>query len=132
MKNCPLLKEEQEQEQFQKQGIKLIEISSANRSANSSARRLSRAMLTAWGDSTEDDEGTEKEDAALALMTISDSDSDDEPLDSLAQLKDKVRGLNKSKLEGLLFTLMDERDSINSENDIIKDACTELKGISES
>jgi len=47
-------------------------------------------MLAAWGDSTEDDEGTEEEDAVVALMARSDSDSDDEHLDSLAQLKDKV------------------------------------------
>ena len=40
-------------------------------------------------------------------MAISDSDSYDEPFDSLAQLKDKVRGLSKAKLEQLLFTLMD-------------------------
>jgi len=55
------------------------------------------------------------------------SDSDDEPLDSLAQLKDKVRGLNKAKLKELLFTLMDECDAINSENCMLKDACSELK-----
>ena len=54
------------------------------------------------------------------------SDSDDEPLDSLAQLKDKVRGLNKAKLEEL-FTLMDECDAVNSENCMLKDACSELK-----
>jgi len=57
-------------------------------------------MLAALGDSTDDDEGTEEEDAALALMARSDSDSDDEPLDSLAQLKDKVRGLIKQNLRG--------------------------------
>ena len=45
-------------------------------------------MLAAWGDSTEEDEGSDKEDAAVALMAKSDYDSDDEPLDSLAQLKD--------------------------------------------
>ena len=60
-------------------------------------------------------------------MARSDTDSDDEPLDSLAQLKDKVRGLNKAKLEDLLFTLMDECDSINSENCMLKDICSELK-----
>jgi len=54
-------------------------------------------MLAAWGDSTEEDEGIEEEDAAITLMARSDSDSDDEPLDSLAQLKDKVRDLNKVK-----------------------------------
>jgi len=47
-------------------------------------------------------------------MARSDSNSDDKPLDSLAQLKDKVRGLNKAKLEELLFTLMDECDAISS------------------
>jgi len=60
-------------------------------------------------------------------MARSDSDSDDEPLDSLAQLKDKVRGINKAKLEELLFTLMDECDAINSENCMLKDACSKLK-----
>ena len=49
-------------------------------------------MLAAWGDSTKEDEGTEEEDAAVALLARSDSNSDDEPLDSLAQLKNKVRG----------------------------------------
>jgi len=71
-------------------------------------------MLAAWGDSTEEDEGTEEEDAAVALMARSDSDLDDEPLDSLAQLKDKVHGLNKAKLDELLFTLMDEYNASNS------------------
>jgi len=45
----------------------------------------------------------------------------------LAQLKDKVCGLNKVKLEELSFTLMDECDAINSENYMLKDACSELK-----
>ena len=84
-------------------------------------------MLAARGDSTEDNEGTEEEDAVVALMARSDSDSDDEPLDSLAQLKNKVRGLNKAKLEDLLVTLMDEYDAINFENCMLKDTYSELK-----
>jgi len=40
-------------------------------------------MLVASGDSTEDDERTKEEDAVVALMARSDSNSDDEPLDSL-------------------------------------------------
>jgi len=83
-------------------------------------------MLAAWRDSTEEDKGTEEEDAAIALMARSDSDSDEEPFDNLAQLKDKVRGLNKAKLKELLFTLMHECDAINSENCMLKDACSEL------
>ena len=34
----------------------------------------------------------------MALMAKSESDSDNEPVDSLTQLKEKVRGLNKVKL----------------------------------
>jgi len=59
-------------------------------------------MHAAWGDSTEDDEGIEEEDATLALMARSDSESDGESLDSLAQLKDKICGLSKAKLKELL------------------------------
>ena len=51
-----------------------------------------------------EDEGTEEEDAAIVLIARSDSDADDEPLDCLAQLKDKVRGLNKAKLEAVSYT----------------------------
>jgi len=88
VKNCPLLKEEQEQEQFRKQGRKQF--------GNSSAKRFSKAMFVAWGDTTEDDEASEEEEAFAALMARSKSDSDDEPLDSLAQLKEQVSGFNKS------------------------------------
>jgi len=84
-------------------------------------------MLAASGDSTEEDVGTEEEDAIVALMARSDSDLDDEPLDGLAQLKDKVCDLNKAKLEELLFILLDECDAINSKNCMLRDACSELK-----
>ena len=114
VKNRPLLKEEEEPEQSRKQGRK--------QARNSSGRRFSKAMFAAQGDSTE-----EEEEAAVALMARSDLDSDDEPLDSLAQLKDKLRGPNKAKLEQLVFTLMDECDAINSENCMLKDAYSELK-----
>ena len=43
-------------------------------------------MLVAWGDTIEDDEASEEEEAAIALMARSESDSYDEPLESLAQL----------------------------------------------
>ena len=47
--------------------------------------------------------------------------------DCLAQLKEKVCGLNKIKLEGLFFTLMDKCDAINAENCMLKDVCSDLK-----
>ena len=61
IKNCPLLKEEQEPEQPRKQV------------GNSSGRRFSKAMVAAWGDSTEEEEGTEEEEAVVALMARSDT-----------------------------------------------------------
>ena len=84
-------------------------------------------MLAALGDTTEDDEASEEKEAAVALMAKSELDSDDEQVDSLAQLKKKVHGLNKVKLEELLFTLMDECDAINAENCMLKDVCSDLK-----
>ena len=48
VKNCPQLKEEQEAEPPKKQGRKQV--------GNSSSRRFTRAMLAAWGDSTEEEE----------------------------------------------------------------------------
>jgi len=74
-------------------------------------------MLAAWGNSTEDDEASEEEGVAVALMARSESDSDDEPLERLAQPKEKVRGLNKAQLKGLLFT----------ETCMLKDVCSYLK-----
>jgi len=125
------LKEEQEQKQFQKQGDKQAGNRSANRianrSANSFARCLSRALITAWGDSTEDDEETEEEEAVIALMARSNSYSDEEPLDSLALLKEKVSGLSKTNLTKLLFTLMDEYELVNTVNSVVKDVCSDLK-----
>ena len=127
VKNCSLLKKEQEPEQFQEQGRKQAENSFANRSANSFAKRFSKAILATWGDSTEDDKASEEKEVVVALMARSESDSDDESLDSLAQLKEKVHVFNKAQLKGLIFTLMDEYDSVNSENCMLKDACSELK-----
>jgi len=77
-------------------------------------------MLAAWGDSTEEEEGTEEEEATVALMARSDSETDEESLDSLDQLKEQVCGLSKAKLEELLFTLMDECDALVSKNCMLR------------
>ena len=58
-------------------------------------------MLAAWGDSIEDDEASEEEEFVVALMARSESNLDEEPLESLAQLKEKVHGFNKAQLKGL-------------------------------
>ena len=56
-------------------------------------------------------------------MAKGDSESDEEPLDSLALLKEKVSGLGRTNLTKLLFTLMDEYESVNTENSMSKDVC---------
>jgi len=56
-------------------------------------------MIATWGDSTDEEEGSEEEEEVVALMTRSETDSDEESSDSLIQLKNKVSGLNKSKLK---------------------------------
>ena len=61
-------------------------------------------MLAAWGDSSEDEGESKSEGDAVALMAQSDSDSDDESTNSLTDLKNKVRGLNKATLEELVYT----------------------------
>jgi len=53
-------------------------------------------------------------------MDRSESDSDDEPSESLVQLKKKVSGLSKANLKKLLFTLMDEYESVNTENCMLR------------
>jgi len=120
VKKCPQLKEEQEAEPPKKQGRK--------QAGNSSDIRFTKAMLAAWGDSTEEKEGSEEaEEAAIALIARGESDSDDESIESLDQLKNKVCGLNNTKLKELVFTLVDECDALTSENCMLKDVCAEIK-----
>ena len=61
-------------------------------------------------------------------MARSESESDFELAESLSQLKDKVQGLSKAKIEELLLTLMYECDALNAKkNYMLKDVCSELK-----
>jgi len=84
-------------------------------------------MIAAWGDSTDDEEGYDEEEEAVALMARSETDSNEESSDSLIRLKNKVSGLNKNKLKEFLFTLMDECDALHSENCDLRDECDEVK-----
>ena len=57
-------------------------------------------MLATWGDSTDEEEGSEEEaEEAVALMARSETDSDEGSSDNLIRLKNKVSGLNKNKLK---------------------------------
>ena len=48
-------------------------------------------------------------------------------IESSSQLKDKVHGFSKAKIMKLLFTVMDECETITIENCLLKDVCFELK-----
>jgi len=85
-------------------------------------------MMAGWGDTSEEDEASEEEEEVpVALMARSESESNFGPVESLSQLKEKVRGLSKAKIEELLLTLMDECDAKNAENCMLKVMCSELK-----
>jgi len=53
-------------------------------------------MMAVWGKTSEEEEGSQEEEAAVALMAESESKSE---FESLSQLKDKVRRASKPKLE---------------------------------
>jgi len=61
-------------------------------------------MMAAWGDTSEKDESSKEQEAIAAPMAKSELDSDFESFKSLSQVKDKVRGLSKAKIEELLLT----------------------------
>ena len=71
--------------------------------------------MAVWGETSKEEGSQGEQEAAVALMVRSESESDFEPVKSLSQLKGKVCGLSKAKIEKLL-TLMDECDAINAEN----------------
>ena len=119
VKNCPLLREDQMPEHPRKQGRK--------HPVNNLGKRFSKAMLAAWGDSSEDEGESEAEEEVVALMAQSDSDSSDESTISLSDLKNKVHGLNKATLEELLYNVIDtcadlkrEVRDLELENEILK------------
>ena len=60
----------------------------------------------------------------MALMAESESESKSE---TLSQLKEKVRGASKPKLEKLLFTSFDDFEEVNVENCMLKDVCSKLE-----
>ena len=120
IKNCPQLKEDQEAESpkklFRKKG------------GNSAGKRFIRAMLAAWGDSTDEEEGSgEEEEGVVALMARSETDFDEGSSDSLIRLKNKVSDLNKHKLKEFLLILMDKCDALHTENCDLSNECDEFK-----
>ena len=84
-------------------------------------------MVTAWGEISEEEDSSQDEAAALALMVRSESEADLESDESMSQFKEKLRGFNKAKILKLLFSLMDECEAISTENCMLKATCSKLK-----
>ena len=80
--------------------------------------------MATWGETSEEEKDSQEEEAAVAFMVGSESQSE---FETLSQLKDKVRRASKPKLEKLLFTLLDDCEEVNAENCMLKDICSELK-----
>ena len=68
VKYCPMQKEEQASEQFRNRGKKP--------QLSGSAKRFTKAMVAAWGESSEEEDSSQDKVEALALMAKSDSDTD--------------------------------------------------------
>jgi len=122
IKNCPQLKEEQAAEA----GSRVFR----RKNSNNSGKRFAKAMMAAWGDSSDEEEGSgEEEQGDVALMARSETESDEESGDSLIELKNKVSKLNKPMLKEYLLMLMDECDSLHSENRDLTKENEELKKV---
>jgi len=83
--------------------------------------------MAAWGETSKEEEDSQKEEVVEALMARSKSKSNLESVESLSQLKDTVHGLSKTKVMKLLFAIMNECETITAKNCMLKDACFELK-----
>jgi len=83
--------------------------------------------MAAWGDTSEEEEDSQDGEKAVALVARKESDSDCDSIESLSQLKEEVHNLIKSKLEKLVFTLMEECEIVNSENCMLKTTCSGLE-----
>ena len=116
VKNYPLQNEEQGSKQFRNYAKRLQQ--------NFSTKHFTKAMMASWGETSEDEEDSQEEETAVALIAGSESESKAE---NLFQLKEKVRRASKPKPEKLLFTLFDDFEEINVESCMFKDICSELK-----
>jgi len=61
-------------------------------------------------------------------MARSKYEADSELDETMSQFKEKISGFNKRKILKLLFSLMDECEAISTENCMLEDTCSKLKG----
>ena len=92
LKNCPMQKEEQGLEQFRNRRKKPQLSGSAK-----------RAMVAAWGETSEEEDSSQDEAEALVLMARSESEADSESDETMSQFKEKISGFNKRKILKFYF-----------------------------
>ena len=95
---------------------------------SSSTERFTKAMMAAWGETSEEEDSSQDEAEALVLMARSESEADSKSDETMSQFMEKVSGFNKRKILKLLFSLMDEFEAISTENCMLKYPCSKLKG----
>ena len=76
MKNCPTQKEKQGSEQFQNHGKRPQQ--------SCCLKHFGKAMMAAWGETSEQEEDSQEEEVAEALMARSESESNLESVESLS------------------------------------------------
>jgi len=79
--------------------------------------------MAAWGDTSEEEDGSQDEEEAVALIARSGSNSDSNG----ESLKKEVRNLGKKKLEKLIFSLLEEYEPLTSENCMLKHTGLDLE-----
>ena len=84
-----------------------------------------KAMVAAWGETSEDEE--QEKDPSVALMANSGSGSDGDQVENVSQLKDQVRKFSKAKLEKFVLFVLENFEQLQSENDMVNENCIELK-----
>jgi len=115
VKNCPLPREEQTTEQFHRTVPRSERKSDKFRRARfeQEAEKAVKAMMAAWGDSSEDEECSNSENE-LGLMAKSDDESaSDDEMDFLEVLKHKVNTVSHKKLKKLVFVMLDTVNEMN-------------------
>ena len=76
VKNCPLLEEKQRSEQVRTRGKK-AQLTNAE-------KQFTKAIMVAWGDTSEEEEDSQDGEEAVALMARRESDLDLDLIDSLS------------------------------------------------
>jgi len=120
VRNCPLQKKEHDVEQFHEVVPRPVR--------SNHPKKFVKEKMAAWGESSDDEEESNKGEEELALMAHSEDEShtEEEDGESLADLKDQVCHFNHKKLKKFMFLMFDEFEQVVSKNKVLKSEISEL------